>query len=140
MSDCDDDGWPNMVCVETANVHELAITLRPGAAHAMATRYVVLEQPGPYEGHGRPEMSAWRLIPQSLQRVDQILAGPPPVSPISATPLRLLNESGTDRMSAPVDATTTAAWRTLTGLKAGLEPDLRGWFAADPARAERPSP
>ncbi len=39
-------------------------------------------------------------------------------------------------MSAPVDATTTAAWRTLTGLKAGLEPDLRGWFAADPARAE----
>ncbi len=39
-------------------------------------------------------------------------------------------------MSAPVDATTTAAWRTLTGLKAGLEPDLRGWFAADPARAQ----
>ena len=39
-------------------------------------------------------------------------------------------------MSAPVDATTTAAWRTLTGLKAGLAPDLRGWFAADPARAE----
>ncbi|HEY5979657.1 MAG TPA: glucose-6-phosphate isomerase [Microlunatus sp.] len=39
-------------------------------------------------------------------------------------------------MSAPVDATTTAAWGTLTELKAGLEPDLRGWFAADPARAE----
>ncbi|GAA3700086.1 glucose-6-phosphate isomerase [Microlunatus aurantiacus] len=39
-------------------------------------------------------------------------------------------------MSAPVDATTTAAWRSLTTLKAGLEPDLRGWFAADPARAE----
>ena len=39
-------------------------------------------------------------------------------------------------MSAPVDATTTAAWRTLTGLKAVLEPDLRGWFAADPARAQ----
>ena len=39
-------------------------------------------------------------------------------------------------MSAPVDATTTAAWGRLTELKAGLESDLRGWFAADPARAE----
>jgi len=55
MSDFDDDGWPNMVCVETANVLDLAISLRPGAAHAMATRYVVHEQPGPYDGHSRPE-------------------------------------------------------------------------------------
>ncbi|MEA5116272.1 MAG: glucose-6-phosphate isomerase [Propionicimonas sp.] len=40
-------------------------------------------------------------------------------------------------MTAPVDPTTTAAWSTLTALTTSLEPDLRGWFAADPGRAER---
>jgi glucose-6-phosphate isomerase len=37
--------------------------------------------------------------------------------------------------STPVDPTTTPAWRTLSDLYAGLVPDLRGWFAADPSRA-----
>ncbi|WP_068430487.1 glucose-6-phosphate isomerase [Piscicoccus intestinalis] len=37
----------------------------------------------------------------------------------------------------PVDPTTTAAWERLTELKGALQPDLRGWFADDPARAER---
>lgn len=41
MSDFDDDGWQHMVCVETANALDFAITLRPGAAHAMASRYTV---------------------------------------------------------------------------------------------------
>ncbi|MDT9592445.1 glucose-6-phosphate isomerase [Nocardioides zeae] len=36
----------------------------------------------------------------------------------------------------PVDPTTTAAWARLTEL-AGLAPDLRGWFAQDPGRADR---
>ena len=40
-------------------------------------------------------------------------------------------------MTSPVDATTTAAWAALTELKAGLTPDLRGWFDADPGRADR---
>ena len=40
-------------------------------------------------------------------------------------------------MTAPVDATTTAAWARLAALHADLAPDLRGWFADDPARAER---
>ena len=40
-------------------------------------------------------------------------------------------------MSAPVDPTTTPAWEKLTQLAADLQPDLRGWFAADPGRAER---
>jgi glucose-6-phosphate isomerase len=40
-------------------------------------------------------------------------------------------------MSAPVDPTTTPAWEKLTQLAANLQPDLRGWFAADPGRAER---
>ncbi len=40
-------------------------------------------------------------------------------------------------MSAPVDPTATAAWEQLTELAASLEPDLRGWFADDPGRAER---
>ena len=39
--------------------------------------------------------------------------------------------------AAPVDATTTAAWRRLTDLAADFRPDLRGWFATDRKRAER---
>ena len=39
-------------------------------------------------------------------------------------------------MSEPVDATATAAWAELQALHDSLEPDLRGWFAADPKRAE----
>ena len=38
---------------------------------------------------------------------------------------------------APVDPTSTAAWERLTALAGSLEPDLRGWFAADPDRASR---
>jgi glucose-6-phosphate isomerase len=37
----------------------------------------------------------------------------------------------------PVDPTTTAAWQALAAHKDALTPDLRGWFAADQARAER---
>ncbi|MFD6445649.1 glucose-6-phosphate isomerase [Promicromonospora sp. NPDC060204] len=37
----------------------------------------------------------------------------------------------------PVDATTTNAWGSLTELSKNLRPDLRGWFAEDPARAGR---
>ncbi|MGV1008931.1 MAG: glucose-6-phosphate isomerase [Dermatophilaceae bacterium] len=40
-------------------------------------------------------------------------------------------------MSAPIDPTTTTAWARLGELTTGLQPDLRGWFAADPGRAER---
>jgi glucose-6-phosphate isomerase len=40
-------------------------------------------------------------------------------------------------MSELVDATTTPAWERLAELAAALEPDLRGWFAADPGRVER---
>ena len=39
-------------------------------------------------------------------------------------------------MITPVDATTTEAWADLRILKDALVPDLRGWFAADPRRAE----
>jgi glucose-6-phosphate isomerase len=38
---------------------------------------------------------------------------------------------------APVDAVATAAWSRLTALADGFEPDLRGWFDADPDRVER---
>ena len=37
----------------------------------------------------------------------------------------------------PVDPTQTSAWGTLSDLAKSFEPDLRGWFAADPNRAER---
>ncbi len=40
-------------------------------------------------------------------------------------------------MTAPIDPTTTPAWARLAELAAALSPDLRGWFAADPGRAER---
>lgn len=39
-------------------------------------------------------------------------------------------------MITPVDATTTEAWADLKVLKDALVPDLRGWFAADPHRAQ----
>ncbi|NYD99163.1 glucose-6-phosphate isomerase [Kineosphaera limosa] len=41
--------------------------------------------------------------------------------------------------AVPVDPTTTTAWASLTELKKGLNPDLRGWFADDPQRAQRMS-
>jgi glucose-6-phosphate isomerase len=37
--------------------------------------------------------------------------------------------------TTPIDATTTDAWKSLRAHHDALEPDLRGWFAADPARA-----
>ncbi len=40
-------------------------------------------------------------------------------------------------MTAPVDATTTEAWRRLQERAAGFAPDLRAWFDADPGRVER---
>lgn len=43
----------------------------------------------------------------------------------------------TSPVPPPVDATTTASWDALTAHRDSLEPDLRGWFAADPQRADR---
>jgi len=40
-------------------------------------------------------------------------------------------------MDAPIDATATSAWHDLSQLTGALKPDLRGWFADDPARAAR---
>jgi glucose-6-phosphate isomerase len=39
--------------------------------------------------------------------------------------------------SSPVDPTTTASWSDLYGHYQEFQGDLRGWFAADPGRAER---
>jgi glucose-6-phosphate isomerase len=38
---------------------------------------------------------------------------------------------------APVDPTSTQAWAGLQKLADGFEPDLRGWFEADPGRVDR---
>ena len=38
-------------------------------------------------------------------------------------------------MTKPADATATAAWADLLELKQNLRPDLRAWFADEPARA-----
>lgn len=40
-------------------------------------------------------------------------------------------------MTTPVDPTTTPSWAKLAELAAGLQPDLRSWFAEDAGRAER---
>jgi len=39
--------------------------------------------------------------------------------------------------SHPIDATSTRAWQDLSTHESTLHADLRGWFAADPSRAER---
>jgi glucose-6-phosphate 1-epimerase len=36
MADFGDDEWPRMLCIETANAGENAVTLAPGATHAMS--------------------------------------------------------------------------------------------------------
>ena len=41
MPDFAEDEWPGMVCLETANVLDNAITLGAGAAHTMSARYAV---------------------------------------------------------------------------------------------------
>ncbi|MCA1307423.1 glucose-6-phosphate isomerase [Microbacterium esteraromaticum] len=40
-------------------------------------------------------------------------------------------------MTAPIDPVTTPAWADLAVLRDGFSPDLRGWFADDPERAEQ---
>ena len=45
MADFGDDDWPSMLCVETANVLDRAITVAPGEAHRMTAPIEVL-QPG----------------------------------------------------------------------------------------------
>ncbi|WP_146804924.1 glucose-6-phosphate isomerase [Cellulomonas persica] len=40
-------------------------------------------------------------------------------------------------VTSPIDATTTSAWQDLSAHESTLTPDLRGWFAADPQRAQR---
>ena len=41
MADFGDDEYTGMVCVETCNIRDNAITLAPGAGHAMTVRYSV---------------------------------------------------------------------------------------------------
>ena len=39
--------------------------------------------------------------------------------------------------SAPVDPTSTDAWKQLASIADGFTPDLRAWFAGDAERADR---
>jgi glucose-6-phosphate 1-epimerase len=41
MPDFGDDEYPGMVCVETANVREDAVTIAPGGEHVLATEISV---------------------------------------------------------------------------------------------------
>ena len=41
MPDFADNEWPGMVCLETANVLDNAVTLSAGTAHTMSARYAV---------------------------------------------------------------------------------------------------
>ena len=40
-------------------------------------------------------------------------------------------------MTTSIDPTTTSAWSALSAHHKALTPNLREWFAADPARAEK---
>jgi D-hexose-6-phosphate mutarotase len=42
MPDFGDDEWPSMVCVETCNVGDAAVTLAPGATHRMTAKIAVV--------------------------------------------------------------------------------------------------
>jgi glucose-6-phosphate 1-epimerase len=43
MPDFGDDEWPQMVCVETCNVFDHAVTLNPGATHTITARITAYE-------------------------------------------------------------------------------------------------
>ncbi len=47
LADMEPDGWHGMLCVETANVGEAAITLAPGAVHTMEVRVSVTPHAAP---------------------------------------------------------------------------------------------
>jgi glucose-6-phosphate isomerase len=38
--------------------------------------------------------------------------------------------------AAPIDPTATEAWKALESIASGFAPDLRGWFASEPGRAQ----
>ena len=44
FADMEPDAWREMLCVESANVGEAAVMLRPGDAHTMSTRLAVRPQ------------------------------------------------------------------------------------------------
>ena len=46
MPNFGDDEWPEMLCIETANALDDAVTIPPGATHTMAAR-ISLDPPGP---------------------------------------------------------------------------------------------
>jgi len=50
MPDFDDDEWPGMLCVETANAADNAVTIAPGASHTMEARVSVKQRPGKAAG------------------------------------------------------------------------------------------
>ena len=41
MADFGDDEWREMLCIETANVGDAAVTLRPGDSHTMTAEITV---------------------------------------------------------------------------------------------------
>src|SRR6476646_10600360 len=67
------------------------------------------------------------MVPRTHPR-GRTRLGTSPVAPV---------REGTPVSTPPIDATTTSAWQDLSEHESTLTPDLRGWFAADPGRAER---
>ena len=41
MPDYADDEWPGMLCIETANIDDNAVTVPPGESHTMEARIAV---------------------------------------------------------------------------------------------------
>jgi D-hexose-6-phosphate mutarotase len=44
MPDFGDDEWPNMLCIETCNVRDHAVTIKPGQSHTMGAVVSVAER------------------------------------------------------------------------------------------------
>jgi glucose-6-phosphate isomerase len=61
----------------------------------------------------------------------------PEIDSTDGAPVTSTTPTDTTGTNGPVDPTTTDAWSALGRVQQGFQPDLRGWFADDPGRAER---
>jgi len=73
LADMDPEGWRGMVCVETANAAENALTLHPGEAHTMEARITVEPLPGVEELASEPEQAGEHAQSSLFERAPEIL-------------------------------------------------------------------
>src|SRR3954453_3198286 len=93
---------------------------------------------------GAPRAGAERLLKRTTDG-DTVVPVAPPFAAARprrrqgkrSTSVTTTSDTTSTTAGGPVDPTGTDAWKALDGIKQGFEPDLRGWFANEPGRAER---